>query len=116
MFRLVLDHHFRQCEDTPSPKEHSLPALFFVEASDVGSDRVIFFGTQNDIGHAGVREAEKNIYGELIHRRHTADVHEIWRIWVRARTLRIGVNLMASAAHRLSKVPTNAKIGWLCAG
>jgi hypothetical protein len=61
MFRLVLDHHFRQCEDTPSAKEHSLPALFFVEAEDVGSDRVNLLGTQNNIGHAWVRGPGKKL-------------------------------------------------------
>jgi hypothetical protein len=65
MFRVDLDHHFYQCEDTPSAKEDSPPVLFFVEASDVGSE-VNFFGAQNDIGHAGVREAEKNHRCDLV--------------------------------------------------
>ena len=109
-----MSHTSRSIQDSLQLRDAVLPALFFVEASDVGSDRVNFFWTQNDIGHAGVREAEKNFYGEFIHRRHAADVHEIWRIWVRARTLRMGVNLMTSAADRLSKLTT--RIGWLCAG
>jgi hypothetical protein len=90
----------------------ALSALFFVETVDVGSDRVNLLGTQNDIRHAGVLGAEKNLYSKFAHRRHTADVHEIWctGIWA------IGLILMTSAAHRLSKVSTNIRAGRLCAG
>ena len=35
--------------------ENRLPALFFVEAEDVGSDRVNLLGTENNIGRAWVR-------------------------------------------------------------
>ena len=35
--------------------ENRLPALFFVEAEDVGSDRVNLLGTQNNIGRAWMR-------------------------------------------------------------
>ena len=37
----------------------ALSALFLVEVLDVGSDRVNFLETQNDIGHAGVWERRK---------------------------------------------------------
>jgi hypothetical protein len=43
----------------------ALSALLFVEALDVGSDGINFLGTQNDIGHAGVRGPEKHFYGKL---------------------------------------------------
>jgi hypothetical protein len=94
----------------------ALSALFLVEVLDVGSDRVNYLETQNDIGHAGVRGPEKHFYGEFAHRRRAADVREIWGTGIWARTLRIGVNLMASAAHCLSKVSTNIRTGQLCAG
>ena len=40
-------------------------------------------------GMLGCGDRRKNFYGEFTH----ADVHEIWRIWVRTRTLLIGVGL-----------------------
>jgi hypothetical protein len=90
-------------------------ALLPAQASDVGRNRVDFFRAQNDVRHGAVRGAEKDYYGKVAHRRHTADVHETRCIGVWSRSWRRCVSLMAGAADRLGKVPANGRIDRLCA-
>lgn len=90
-------------------------ALLPCEAQDVGSDRIDFFWTQNDVGHAGVRGAEKNLDGKFGRRRHPADVDETRCAGARTWIWRGGINLMAGAADCFGEMPANGGIGRLCA-
>ncbi len=58
-----------------SLKAHHEARLILGQAHNIGGKRVDLFRAQDDVGHGGMRRAEKNLDREFVRRGHSADVY-----------------------------------------